>query len=89
MVADRHAPVIQKHVRGMDNCPWLNRSIKVNLRSVIIFSGKPEQQITRRTGRGIDALEIASRLTSRRRKRLTIDVLLMRVVAILKHFGKP
>jgi len=33
MVADRHVPVIQKRVRGMDNnCPWLNRSIKVNMR---------------------------------------------------------
>ena len=31
MVADRHAPVIQKRVRGVDNCPWLNRSIKVNM----------------------------------------------------------
>ena len=29
MVADRHAPVIQKRVRGVDNCPWLNRSIKL------------------------------------------------------------
>lgn len=31
---------------------------------MIIFSRKPEQQITRRTGRGIDALEIASQTTS-------------------------
>ena len=46
---------------------------------MIIFSGKPEQQITRRTGRDIDALEIASRVTSRRRKRLTIDKGLERV----------
>ena len=28
MVADRHAPVIQKRVCAVDNCPWLNRSIK-------------------------------------------------------------
>ena len=31
MVADRHAPVIQKRVRGVHNCPLLNRSIKVNM----------------------------------------------------------
>ena len=27
MVADRHAPVIQKRARGVDNCPWLNRIV--------------------------------------------------------------
>ena len=27
-VADRHAPIIQRRVRGIDNCPWLNKEIK-------------------------------------------------------------
>lgn len=35
---------------------------------MIIFSGKLEQQITWRTERSIDALEIASRTTSRNKK---------------------
>ena len=35
MVADRHA-----HVRGVDNCPWLNRSIKVNMRQRDYFLQK-------------------------------------------------
>ena len=39
-VADRHAPVIQKRVRGVDNCPWLNRSIKVNMRQRDYFLKK-------------------------------------------------
>ncbi|KXJ22332.1 hypothetical protein AC249_AIPGENE23105 [Exaiptasia diaphana] len=29
--SDQHAPVIQKRVRGVDICPWLNKSIKVNM----------------------------------------------------------
>jgi len=40
MVADRHAPVIQKRVRGVDNCPWLNGSIKVNMRQHDYFLRK-------------------------------------------------
>ena len=39
-VADCHAPVIQKRVRGVDNCPWLNRSIKVNMRQRDYFLRK-------------------------------------------------
>ena len=31
-VADRHAPIIQRRVRGIDNCPWLNKEIKSDLR---------------------------------------------------------
>ena len=31
-IANRHAPVIQKLVRGIDNCPWLNRDIKYDIR---------------------------------------------------------
>ena len=31
-IANRHAPVIQKRVRGIDNCPWLNRDIKYDIR---------------------------------------------------------
>ena len=31
-VANRHAPHIQKKVRGLDNCPWLTGDIKKNIR---------------------------------------------------------
>ena len=31
-VADQHAPVVQKRVRGIDNCPWLNKQIKSFMR---------------------------------------------------------
>ena len=48
-VADRHAPVIQKRVRGVDNCPWLNRSIKVNMRQRDYFLKK-----ARKTNRSED-----------------------------------
>ena len=27
-VAARHAPTIQKPVRGINNCPWINKNIK-------------------------------------------------------------
>ena len=27
-VAENHAPIIQKRIRGIDNCPWLDSSIK-------------------------------------------------------------
>lgn len=39
-VADRHAPVIQRRVRGVDNYHWLNRSIKVNMRQRDYFLKK-------------------------------------------------
>ena len=31
-VAERHAPTILKRVRGLNNCPWLNNSIKRQMR---------------------------------------------------------
>ncbi len=31
-VAERHVPVIQKRVRGVDNCPWMNKIIKAAMR---------------------------------------------------------
>ena len=31
-VADRHAPLIQKKVRGIDNCPWMTGKIKKDIR---------------------------------------------------------
>lgn len=31
-VADRHAPLIQKRVRGYDNCPWISSKIKQAIR---------------------------------------------------------
>ena len=30
-VADRHCPLIQKKVRGMDNCPWMTGNIKKDI----------------------------------------------------------
>ena len=31
-MADRHAPLIQKRVRGVDNCPWMTGQIKKDIR---------------------------------------------------------
>ena len=31
-VADRHAPLLQKRVRGVDNCPWMTGQIKKDIR---------------------------------------------------------
>ena len=39
-VAGHHAPIIQKRVRGIDNCPWLNKNIKLNMRQRDYFLGK-------------------------------------------------
>ena len=30
-VSDWHAPFIQKRIRGIDNCPWIARNIKVDM----------------------------------------------------------
>ena len=39
-VADQHVPVIQKRVRGVDNCPWLNKQIKSFMRQRDYFHKK-------------------------------------------------
>ena len=39
-VADRHAPIIQRRVRGTDNCPWLNKEIKSVMRKRNFFHSK-------------------------------------------------
>ena len=39
-VADRHAPIIQRRVRGIDNCPWLNKDIKLVMRQRDYFHSK-------------------------------------------------
>ena len=39
-IADRHAPLTQRRVRGIDNCPWLNKSIKVTMRQRDYFHKK-------------------------------------------------
>ena len=39
-VADRHAPIIQRRVRGIDNCPWLNKEIKSVMRQRDYFHSK-------------------------------------------------
>ena len=32
MVAERHAPLIQKRVHGFQNCPWVSSKIKQDIR---------------------------------------------------------
>ena len=39
-VADRHAPLIQKRVRGVDNCPWMTGQIKKDIRQRDYFLKK-------------------------------------------------
>ena len=39
-VADRHAPIIQRRVRGIDNCPWLNKEIKSVMRRRYYFHSR-------------------------------------------------
>ena len=42
-VADSHAPLIQRRVRGVDNCPWLNKNIKANMRQREYFHKKAKK----------------------------------------------
>ena len=42
-VADFHAPVIQKRVRGIENCPWLNKDIKAIMRQRDYFHSKAKK----------------------------------------------
>lgn len=39
-IADRHAPLTQRRVRSIDNCPWLNKSIKVTMHQRDYFHKK-------------------------------------------------
>ena len=39
-VSDRHAPIIQRRVRGIDNGPWLNKEIKSGMRLRDYFYSK-------------------------------------------------
>ena len=39
-VADPHAPLIQKRVRGVDNCPWMTGQIKKDIRQRDYFLKK-------------------------------------------------
>ena len=39
-VADRHAPIIQRRVRWIDNSPWLNKEIKSVMRQQDYFHSK-------------------------------------------------
>ena len=39
-VANLHAPIIQRRVRGIDNCPWLNKEIKSVMRQRDYFHSK-------------------------------------------------
>ena len=44
-VADCHVPLIQKRVRGVDNCPWLTGQIKKDIRQRDFLSKKGEKII--------------------------------------------
>ena len=39
-VADHHAPLLQKRVRGVDNCPWMTGQIKKDIRQRDYFLKK-------------------------------------------------
>ncbi len=39
-VANNHAPLIQKRVRGINNCPWMNNDIKRDMRQRDYFLKK-------------------------------------------------
>ena len=54
-VADRHVPLIQKRVRGVDNCPWMTGQIKKDIRQRDYFLKK-----TRKSSRDEDWLAYKS-----------------------------
>ena len=54
-VADRHAPLIQKRVRGIDNCPRMTGQIKKNMRQRDYFLKK-----ARKSSRDEDCLAYKS-----------------------------
>ena len=60
-VADRHAPIIQRRVRGIDNCPWVNKEMKSVMRQRDYFHSKARELIIPRTGLVIVAIEIVCR----------------------------
>ena len=39
-VTDRHAPLIQRRIRGVDNCPWMTGQIKKDIRQRDYFLKK-------------------------------------------------
>lgn len=55
-VADRHAPVIEKCVREMDNCVWISGEIKI-FASVNTISKRRESPTAMKVGQTIDPLE--------------------------------
>ena len=57
--ADRHAPIIQRRVRGIDNCPWLNKEIKSVMRRRDYFYSTARK--TNHSGLVIVAIEIVCR----------------------------
>ena len=54
-VADRHAPLIQNRVCGIDNCPWMTGQIKKNMRQRDYFLKK-----ARKSSRDEDCLAYKS-----------------------------
>ena len=54
-VADRHAPLIQKRVRSVDNCPWMTGQIKKHMRQRDYFLEK-----ARKSSRDEDCLAYKS-----------------------------
>ena len=85
--ADRHAPIIQRRVRGIDNCPWLNKEIKSVMRQREYF-----HSTARKTNHSEDWASYRchrNRVSSatRRQRRPIIGALLIRVGTITKLFG--
>ena len=86
--ADRHAPIIQRRVRGIDNCPWLNKEIKSVMRQREYF-----HSTARKTNHSEDWASYRchrNRVSSatRRQRRPIISALLIRVGTITKLFGE-
>jgi len=87
-VADRHAPIIQRRVRGIDNCLWLNKEIKSVVRQRDYFHSR-----ARKTNHSEDWASYRchrNRVSSatRRQRRPIIGALLIRVGTITKLFGE-
>lgn len=49
-VSDKHAPFIQKKIRSINNCPWMNTDIKKIIRERDYQQKRPEELIPMKTG---------------------------------------
>ena len=82
-VADRHAPIIQRRVRGIDNCPWLNKEIKSVMRQRDYFHSK-----ARKTNNSEDWPSYRCHRNCVERYKKGKGVLLIRVGMITKLSGE-